>query len=46
MKIFSTIFSVVLICGLIAFTTYQIVQVVRTIKERKKAKSIKVEEDK
>lgn len=32
-------FDVVLIGGLIAFSTYQIVQIVKTIKERKKAKS-------
>ncbi len=35
--------SVLLIGGLIAFATYQIIQCVRVIKERKKAKSEKKE---
>lgn len=36
-------FDILLIGGLIAFSTYQIVQIVRTIKERKNAKSKKKE---
>ena len=36
-------FDVLIIGGLIAFSAYQIVQVVRIIKERKKAKSINKE---
>ena len=39
----SQFFSVLLIGGLIAFATYQIIQCVRIIKERKKAKSEKKE---
>ena len=37
--------SFVLIGGLIAFATYQIIQVVRIVKERKKAKSKIKEKD-
>lgn len=33
------IFSVLLICGLIAFSVYQGVQIYRTLKEKKNAKS-------
>ena len=36
-------FDILLIGGLIAFSTYQIVQIVRAIKERKNAKSKKKE---
>ena len=36
-------FDCLLIGGLIAFSAYQIVQIVRIIKERKKAKSINKE---
>ena len=37
--------GVLLVCGLIAFSTYQVIQIVKVIKERKKAKSsIKGEE--
>ena len=39
----SNVFSSLLIIGLIAFTIYQSVQIVRAIKERKKAKSIEKE---
>jgi len=35
----SIFISVLIICGLIAFSTYQSIQLVRAIKERKKAKS-------
>lgn len=31
--------GVLLICGLIAFATYQTIQIIRVVKERKKAKS-------
>lgn len=33
--------SILLICGLIAFSVYQGVQIYRTLKEKKKAKSEK-----
>lgn len=37
--------ALLIIGGLIAFSTYQIVQLVRVVKERKKAKSVKKEDD-
>ncbi len=38
-------FSLLVIGGLIAFTTYEIIQLVKVFKERKKAKSEKKELD-
>ncbi len=40
---FSLIVSIVIIGGLIAFSTYQAIQLVKAIRERKKAKSNKKE---
>lgn len=40
---FSKILSFAIIGGLIAFSTYQFIQLVKSIKERKKAKSEKKE---
>ena len=39
----SYVLSFIIIGGLIAFSTYQVIQIVKTLKERKKAKSNKKE---